>query len=269
MDFSQSLTLRYMEKWERLSKEEKEEESKFMNAMRQGNVVNSGMTAAGIARIHTDYLEKKLLAFIESVKELIGLGTVRPTPEWKARIQPKLESHLKAAEILPSGPPRFRGFDSIVRGELNNAIPGIQARIRRRFELMFFDEGEKAKMNRTGPVTIGTINVTGILNIGEIVGDINQSINQVQNAGSERIAGILKEITQAVLIDPKLEVQARQDTIENIRTVAQEASLPRERRKLGPVKAALAYVPSLISASTDLLNYFQIHAEDIRRFFGT
>ena len=53
---------------------------------------------------------------------------------------------------------------------------------------MFFDESEKAKMDRTGPITIDTLNVTGIANLGEIVGDINQSINQVERAGSKEIA---------------------------------------------------------------------------------
>ena len=123
-------------------------------------------------------------------------------------------------------------------------------------------------MNRTGPISIGTINVTEILNIDSIVGDIDQSINLVQNAGSEQIAGILKETAQAVLADPKLEVHTRQEALENIRTIAQEASQPKEGRKLGVAKAALAYLPSLLSASTDVLNYLQVHMEDIRRFFG-
>jgi hypothetical protein len=257
-----------MEKWERLLKEEEEEESKFIGKMNKQGALYSGMTAAGIARIHADYLEKKLLAFIESVKELIDLRTVNPTPEWKARIQQEFEHHLEAIEIPPFTVLEFRGYVEMVRGKISDAIPEIKARIRRRFDLMFFDEGEKAKVDRTGPITIDTINVTGILNFDNITGDINQSINQVENAGSQQIADILKEIALAVLADPKLEGQARQDAIENIRTIAQEAALEPQRRKLGTVKAALAYIPSLLSAATDVLNYFKIHVDEIRRFFG-
>jgi alcohol dehydrogenase class IV len=100
------------------------------------------------------------------------------------------------------------------------------------------------------------------------VGDINQSINQVQNSGSQEMAEILGKISNAILSDSRLKPQDQQEAIENIRTLAQEAGLPSTNRKLGIVKATLAYIPSLLSASTDILNYFQVHLEDIRRFFG-
>lgn len=269
MNFEESLRLRHMEKVELISKEEEEERNKLMGEMNRMGALSSGGTAAGLARIKIEGAEKKLLALIDSVKELIDLGVVKPDSAWKAKILPYLERNLKSLETVHPNPlPFLRGGESIIVSQFKNALPGLQGRVRRRFELMFFDEAARATMDRKGPISIGTLNVTGIANLGEIIGDINQSINQVQSAGSEEIANILKELSQAVIGDPKLEKQNRQEAIENIRTLAEQASIPEGQRTMGVVKAALLYIPSLLSASTDVLNYFHINLEQIKRFFG-
>ena len=123
-------------------------------------------------------------------------------------------------------------------------------------------------MAKVEPIIIGMLNVTGIPNIREIVDDINQSIDQIRNARGERIAQILRELGQEILTDPRMDNQARQETIENLRTLAREASLPSAQRQLGAVKDALASIPSLLSTSLNIRNYFQVHLGDLRGFFG-
>ncbi len=121
-------------------------------------------------------------------------------------------------------------------------------------------------MTRVGPIIIRSPKATGITNIREMVGDINRCVHRIKSAGDERIAEILTEIGQGILADPRLDNQTRQETIENLRTLAWEASIPSAQRQLGVVKAALAYIPSLLRMSPDVLNYF--HLRDLRRFFG-
>ena len=117
------------------------------------------------------------------------------------------------------------------------------------------------------PVSIGTLDIQRITNIHHIVGIINQSITLIQNTGNEDMAVALKEITQTIVMTSRLEKHVRQTTIEILRTLAWEASLPPAERQLGIVKAALAYIPLLLSASPDILNRFQPHLGHLRKFF--
>ena len=118
------------------------------------------------------------------------------------------------------------------------------------------------------PITIDTSDRTGISNIRWIVRNINQSITLIQDSGDEQVAEILKEIGKAVINSPRVEKQAGQAVIESLRTLAWEASLPSAERRLGIVKASLAYIPMLLSMDLDTLNYFEVHLGDLRKFFN-
>ncbi len=122
-------------------------------------------------------------------------------------------------------------------------------------------------MARVGPITIGALNLTGIANLPKIVNDINRNIDRIQNAGSDQIAGILREFGQAILADPRLERRERQATIETLQRLIREAAYPAAKRHLGIVRGALAYIPMLLSTSLDTFNYFQVHLADLRKFF--
>jgi hypothetical protein len=115
------------------------------------------------------------------------------------------------------------------------------------------------------PITVGVYNRTGIANIREIVGNINQSIILIQNGGDDQIADILKDIGEAVITDPSMEQHARQTAIEILRMLAWEASVPPAERRLGMAKAALTFMPMYLSPH--VLNYFGAHVENLRKFF--
>ncbi len=114
-------------------------------------------------------------------------------------------------------------------------------------------------MRRKGPVTIGSLHDAEIANLGKVVHDINRCINRIENAGDERIAEILRDISLKVLTDPHLEKKERQKAIKNLRKLAKEASLSPKQRKLGTVKATLTYIWSLVSINLDA---------DLRTYFG-
>jgi len=122
-------------------------------------------------------------------------------------------------------------------------------------------------MARIPPIIIG-LDVTKIENLPKVVDEINQSINRIQDAGSEKIAQILKEIGQAVVSDSHLDNRVCKVTMEILRILASEASLPSADREPEIIKTALACIPLLQSTSLDILNYFKVHLDDLREFFG-
>ena len=117
------------------------------------------------------------------------------------------------------------------------------------------------------PIAVGSYNFTGIANIREIVGSINQSIILMQNGRDEQIAEILKNIGRAIITSPHMDKQACQAAMEILRTLAWEGSLPSTERQLGIVKAELAYMPELLSTDPDVLSYFEARLTDLRKFF--
>ena len=122
-------------------------------------------------------------------------------------------------------------------------------------------------MTMAEPINVGTYNFTGIANLHEIVGSINQSIILMQNGEDGQIAEILKDIGEAVIKSPRMDKNACQAAIEILRTLAWEASLPSAERQLGIVKADLAYMPVLLSRNPDVLNLFEARVGDLRKFF--
>ncbi len=142
------------------------------------------------------------------------------------------------------------------------------APIRPQFASMFLDESVRHPMAKAKPITIGTVNTTGIADLQGIVDDINQSLDRVQKVGNEWVADILRELSQAVITDPRLKTQPRQATIETLQSLAHEASLPPGKRQFGNVKFAIAYISLMLDTSLNVLNYLKVHLTDLKKFFG-
>ncbi len=123
-------------------------------------------------------------------------------------------------------------------------------------------------MHKRPPITIGSFHAPNLADFGKALGQINQYVKQVQNAGSEGIAEILRVIILEVITDPRLEGKARWKAIKNLRTLAREASLHPAKRHLKTVRGALATIPRSLITSLDIFSYFQVHLADLRKFFN-
>jgi len=123
-------------------------------------------------------------------------------------------------------------------------------------------------MNISEPISVGSYNLTGIQNIREIVGRINQSIVLMKNGRDDQIADILKDIGEAIIRSPQIDTHSCQTAMEILRNLAWEASLPSADRRLGIVKADLAYMPMLLGTNPSVLNCFEVHQGDLRNFFN-
>lgn len=228
-----------------------------------------GGQRAMIGEIQLRKLGRLVSAVVESVQELLNLGHIMPTPDWLQRTSQMVDEVCKGFKhgMTMGSNPMLASFNN----ELPWKIDGASTNAKMRLKIMFSDaqQAEKQKkLEQRDSITIKTLNVTGIANFGTIEGDITQNLSLVRNAGSQQIADFLEDLTQKVLADSCLERQNQQEAMENIRTISQEASLPAENRTIGVVKAALTYIPSLLSASVNLLNYFQLHLEKLKAFFN-
>jgi hypothetical protein len=97
------------------------------------------------------------------------------------------------------------------------------------------------------------------LNLGSQVGTIQNAIHVLtaQDAQSQQLAGLLKEMTEAVVAQKELADPQKQEIIEVLSNVADAATKPPEQRQKGPLKAALSWLPTAIAASSQLVNLWE------------
>ena len=90
------------------------------------------------------------------------------------------------------------------------------------------------------------------LNLGSQVGTINAAIQSLETKDVEVAKG-LKQLTEAVLSQQQLSVSAKQEIVEVLSTIAESAAKAPDQRPTGPLKASLAYIPTLIGVSSQLV----------------
>jgi len=123
-------------------------------------------------------------------------------------------------------------------------------------------------MAEATPISISTLDVQKIANLYQIMDDINQSFARIQNDVGERVAEILKNVIRATIGDPGLDENICSLIIRTIRTLTHQADLSPAERQLGVVRGALTYISMLLPVHPSILDYFQLHLDDLREFFG-
>jgi hypothetical protein len=105
-------------------------------------------------------------------------------------------------------------------------------------------------------VHISNSTISG-LNLGNVVGDLNSSIQQLNTEGRNELADTLKKMTEAVAVSTELDDSVRKDVLEQLSVVSGEAAKPAEMRKMGPLKTSFEAVKSGVALGTQLLTLWQ------------
>ena len=93
------------------------------------------------------------------------------------------------------------------------------------------------------------------LNLGTIVGDLNGSIQILTTAGQTELAAALRKLTEA--ISTSVEVANKKEMIENLTHISEEAALPPEKRKTGPLKAVMESLKTGVAVTSQLVALWQ------------
>ena len=105
-------------------------------------------------------------------------------------------------------------------------------------------------MVHQGPLTFHNIkvdqSVVGSINTGEVQ-RIDVAMSHIKTSGNEELVKALKEFTEAVIAETKLDAELKNQIIEQISFLASQSALPKEKRKIGIVKAVLLAVKNTVS----------------------
>jgi hypothetical protein len=98
--------------------------------------------------------------------------------------------------------------------------------------------------------------VVGSINTGEVQ-QIDVAIEHVRASGDEGLVEALKEFTEAVIAEAQLNVELRNEIVEQIAFLASQAALPKEKRRPSVGKAVMVGVKDAISGVAALVTLWE------------
>jgi hypothetical protein len=129
---------------------------------------------------------------------------------------------------------------------------------------------EDLQSANTPAIHIQNSNVAN-LNLGSQVGTINAVVHAMKGEGDAQraVARALEELTQAVLSSQtSLAEPEKLEVLDSLKTIAEQASKKPDERAKGTLKAILGYLPTAISASSNLVSLWEKVGPTIKSYIG-
>jgi hypothetical protein len=130
------------------------------------------------------------------------------------------------------------------------------------------DLDEDLRGNRTA-IHIHNSNVANI-NLGSQIGVINANLQSLTRGDEtqQEFARAIEQLAQAVASESALEEAQKQEIVEAITTISEEASKKPGERSNATLKALAAWIPTAISAANNLVTLWRSTGPTIKAFFG-
>jgi hypothetical protein len=108
------------------------------------------------------------------------------------------------------------------------------------------------------------------LNLGSQVGMINAALQSISGGNTQQreFARAVEQLTQAVLSEATLQAADKQEVVDVLSTVAEQAAKKPEERSKGTLKAAVAWLPTAISAAKNLKDLWDTLCPIIKTHLG-
>jgi len=109
----------------------------------------------------------------------------------------------------------------------------------------------------------------GFVNTGKIkdVEKIEISINQLKQNGAVDIAKSIQEIKNAILQSPDLDFKIKEEVLEQLTEISEQANLPEEKRKKSVLKAVLNGISTTLNSVGSLAEIWSAWGTNIIEFF--
>jgi hypothetical protein len=154
--------------------------------------------------------------------------------------------------------PHAAGAHSSGISEAENRASAVKARLNRKLNALPL---EAILGTHHAGGTVNTFNISNNtianLNLGNVVGDLNSSIQQLNTEGHKELAEVVRKMTEAVASSEELQDDARKEMLEHLAVVSEESAKAPERRKMGPLKSSLAAIKTGIGVAAQLFGIYQ------------
>ena len=129
---------------------------------------------------------------------------------------------------------------------------------------------ERRMTIQSGAVTLNNIHVTnseiGVLNTGAVQ-TIDSTLTILKSEGNIALATALQALSEAVIKADDLTNTQKNDTLELIGTMSEEAVIPKAKRKLAVIKAMLSQTASTLTGVASVANALEAVKAAIESLF--
>ena len=116
---------------------------------------------------------------------------------------------------------------------------------------------------------INVYGTVGTLNTGQVLGNIQSHVSAVTGSPSaDAFREAVEELAKLIAQDGAFSDASRREILESIDLVAEEASRPPEKRRLGAVRAVLSALPGAIAISGGAIEAWDRYGPAIRAYLG-
>jgi hypothetical protein len=116
---------------------------------------------------------------------------------------------------------------------------------------------------------INVYGTVGTLNTGQVLGNIQSHVSSVTGSPSaDAFREAVEELAKLIAQDGAFSDESRREILESIDLVAEEASRPPEKRRLGAVRAVLSALPGAIAISGGAIEAWDRYGPAIRAYLG-
>ncbi len=239
-----------------------------------GAVGRSGQHEAAIARMRISGTEHIGRALFRIWVDLITRRNGRIVRDDISFILEKLKEFTNAQTI---------NLSSTMNGQLGIVLPSLAEEARMRMDALVTTSGrdleimvreqeafpERAAVTREPTIQLNIQNSSiANLNLGSQLGTINAALQSISGQeGQQELAQALKQLTEAVLSNANLPGSEKQEVVQALSTIAEQAEKKPENRSAGTLKAVVAWLPTILSTAADLTALWDKYVPVIRAYF--
>ena len=130
---------------------------------------------------------------------------------------------------------------------------------------------ERQPVQITGGVTLNNIRIdnssVGVLNTGNLQ-MVDSAVSVLKNNNEQQLAQAISQLTEAVASDAQLRAEDKNELVECLSILSSEATLAKEERKTGAMKALIARAYQLIQVSNNLTQLWGVVGPIIKDSFA-
>lgn len=104
-----------------------------------------------------------------------------------------------------------------------------------------------------GPKIEITNSTIGVFNLGDIVGDLNTSVQSFAEHGQQCIADAITKLGDKIAKSEEIKDEHRKDLLENLAQVSKEGLVPPDQRRSGLLKSSLAFITTSLATAKELV----------------
>ncbi len=223
---------------------------------------NSGARFKGELDIVFASLQEVLTKTIAHRKELSikvpELLSPSSLEEFQSQLNRCIDGAVKGIGMRSKLPPGNL-VTGAVKSEAERRVQALKARISQELQAMPLEAN--LGLHREGEQNVTTFNISNStiagLNLGNVIGDLNSSIQHLNTEGHTALGGEVAKLTEAVAASTELDDGARKEVLEHLAVVTAEAAKPTEQRRMGPLKTSVEAIRSAILVGTQMVTLWQ------------